>query len=786
MSDNDFSNDSMLELYLFEATGLLDQLDDILLQSESDNSLTSENINEIFRIMHTIKGSSAMMSFNLISMVAHKVEDLFSLIRDNGVPEDKFEALFDLVLKVSDFLKDEIKKIQEGKEVETENNTLENEIQSMLDNFMTLSPPTKSKVDLGRTLGGNSDADSQSPASKQELQISSSTPNVKETEEISKPVEVENKESFIDRPIESPNVETEQIQEPEASLPDNNISNDASDNKNEEEKTNTFYLHVYFNEGSKMENIRAFMLINKLKEVGTVNESLPSDLENNADSANYIIENGFCISFTTVLSREEIENITKGTLSVESVSFMKKMPDASGSSVFIKESSDEQEIEAVDTDNHEEEIIQDESEISEITAEAEDKTDETEITGKVAKEKPVQDHRIPKPTKQNLINVDLTKLDGLMDLVGELVITESMVTENLDLQGLKLDNFRKSARQLNKLTDELQDIVMSVRLVPISSVFQRMRRIVRDMNKDLNKDVELVLIGENTEVDKTILNALGDPIMHLVRNAMDHAIESKEQREKAGKNSTGSIILSAQNMGGDIIISVSDDGKGLDPKELLEKAKEKNLLTKPESEYTDKEIFNLMTMPGFSTKEEVTEYSGRGVGMDVVKMNIKNIGGSVIIESVKGLGTNIFLKIPITLAIIPCMELRVGDDIYCLPISNIKESFKPSAGQLIKDPDDNEMIMLRGTVYPIIRLHKLYNIAEAEKNLDDSILILVDSGDKMACLMTDELIGKSQVVVKPIPAYLGEFNVKKTGVSGCTIMGDGSISLILDVMEILS
>ena len=729
MSDNDFSNDSMLELYLFEATGLLDQLDEILLQSESDNSLTSENINEIFRIMHTIKGSSAMMTFDLISKVSHKVEDLFAIIRDNGIPEEKFAGLFDLVLKVSDFLKDEIKKIQAGTEPATENAVIESEVQAMLDDWSSKIPQREPKIDVGRTLG-------EAPPQPREPETKTPEPVIKTPEPM------------------------------EPAIP----ADAHADQK-------TYYIHVYFNEGSKMENIRAFMLVNKMRELGTVNESIPADLENNADSANFIVEDGFYFSFTTHMTREEIENISKGTLSVESVSFMKKMPDVSD--VHGIEAGEPTASES-DREVIKEELQPEEAE-REILSEAISAETETNDDEKTA---PAQ--KTSKPAKQNLINVDLTKLDDLMDLVGELVITKSMVTENPDLHDLKLDNFRKSARQLNKLTDELQDIVMSVRLVPISSVFQKMRRVVRDMSKDLNKDAELVLIGENTEVDKTILDALSDPIMHLVRNAMDHAIETKEERIKAGKSTTGHIILSAQNMGGDIIISVSDDGKGLDPGDILAKAKEKKLLTKPEDEYSDKEIFNLLMTPGFSTRENVTEYSGRGVGMDVVKMNIKAIGGSVIIESVKGLGTNIFLKIPITLAIIPCMEIKVGDDIFCLPISNIKESFKVSSGQLIKDPDDNEMIMLRGTVYPIIRLHKLYDIEEAKKDIGDGILILVDSGDKMACLMADELIGKSQVVVKPIPLYLGGFNVKKSGVSGCTIMGDGSISLILDVMEILT
>jgi two-component system chemotaxis sensor kinase CheA len=393
------------------------------------------------------------------------------------------------------------------------------------------------------------------------------------------------------------------------------------------------------------------------------------------------------------------------------------------------------------------------------------------------------------PTKQNIISVDLKKLDSLLDLVGEIVINESMVTENPDLSGFEgsqLENFNKAARRLNKLTDELQDSIMSVRMVPIQATFQRMRRGIRDMSKQLGKNVELLLVGENTEVDKTVLDAIGDPVMHLVRNAVDHAIEPPEDRAVAGKSPTGHVTLSAQNVGGEVIISVNDDGRGLDRKKILAKAESKGLLKKPVSEYSDREIDNLLTAPGFSTKEHITEYSGRGVGLDVVKMNVERLGGTVIIESVQGVGTNVLMKIPLTLAIIDCMEIRVGDDIFAIPIGNIRESFKSSVGRFIVDPHGNEMMMLRGTVYPIVRLYSKLGIGNAVKNLDDGILILTDSTDRKGCLLADELVGKFQVVVKSVPTYLKEYGVKSTGISGCTIMGNGDVSLILDVQELLS
>ena len=705
MSDFDYANDSMLEMYLFESTTLLDQLDEILLGSEKDENLSSDSVNEIFRIMHTIKGSSAMMEFDTITHVSHKLEDLFYLIRENGIDEDYFQDLFDLVLRVSDFLKEEVEQIRQGQKPSGHNDGLIAEILNLLERMKGGAPIEKSEA---------------APLSAPPATEASSSAD-----------------AFFAPPAEPS---------------DTQGGNGIEGHKN-------YNLLVHFTADCQMENIRAFMLVNKLDTIGKVTATIPDELNANKDASMIISQNGFFCSLSTDLPAEEIVSLAKGTLSVYTVEFIDALPSASG-----KPSAEAAVSAASEPDS---------SKASQTAAAA----DTGDNGGDAAK---------GKAGKQNLINVDLNKLDTLMDLVGEIVITESMVSGSSDLAGLQLDNFNRSSRQLRKLTDELQDIVMSIRMVPIAATFQKMRRIVRDMGKKLNKEVDLVLMGESTEVDKTIIDGIADPLMHLVRNAMDHAIEDKAGRVSAKKDPLGRIILSAQNIGGDIIISVSDDGKGLDADYILEKAKQKNILTKPDNEYSEKEIFNLLTVPGFSTKEAVTEFSGRGVGMDVVKKNIEKIGGTVTIESVKGVGTNVFFKIPLTLAIIASMEIRVGKDVYAIPISNIRESFKATQNQLLSDPDGNEMIMIRGACYPIIRLHKIFHIKEAQTNITDGILLLVDSGDHLACLFADELLGKHQVVVKPIPVYLSRYAAKGVGIAGCTILGDGSISLILDIQGILN
>jgi two-component system chemotaxis sensor kinase CheA len=388
--------------------------------------------------------------------------------------------------------------------------------------------------------------------------------------------------------------------------------------------------------------------------------------------------------------------------------------------------------------------------------------------------------------KQSLISVNLNKLDTLLDLVGEIVITEAMVTSNPDLKGLKLDNFQKSARQLRKLNSELQDTVMSIRMVPLSGAFNKMTRIVRDMKVKLNKDVDLVFQGEETEVDKSIIDQLNDPLMHMVRNAMDHGIEdTDEERIKAGKPGKATITLAAHNASGEVIITVSDDGAGLNSQKILQKAEHQGILTKPASEYTDKEIYHLIMLPGFSTNEVVTEFSGRGVGMDVVRQNIEKIGGSVSVDSKFGYGSTFTIRIPLSLSIVDGMEISVGDSIFTIPINSIKESFKIRPNQLVKDTSGREMIMIRGECHPLIRLYDLYSLDAKYTELSDGIVILVEADGRFACMFADELIGEQQVVVKPWAQLLNNFGVKSHGMSGCSILGDGSITIILDIATII-
>ena len=668
------------------------------MKTESASNFGDEDINEIFRIMHTIKGSSAMMGLENVANLAHAIEDMFYIIREDKPVITTMKQLYELVFSASDLLKAEIELIQE----DVYNPTDFTDVKDKIENYVEVLK------------GGE--------------------------------------------PAEQAVTVTEKAT--------------AAPSEVQEGNSDLTTVKVIFDDDCKMENLRALILVNKIREDCEILEFEPADIENNPESAKLIIENGFLVRFKAHTSANDIIREIEEALNVKSYEIVEKAKAPAAKPV--QASAPVSEKAAAPVINNEEKAV------TPTATKEEDKGASVEqINNLLSQGKG--------GAKQSLISVNLNKLDQLLDMVGEIVITEAMVTANPDLKGLHLDNFQKAARQLRKLTDELQDIVMSIRMVPLSGAFNKMTRIVRDMKVKLNKDVDLVFEGEETEVDKSIIDNLNDPLMHMVRNSMDHGIEDdQDERIAAGKPAKGTVTLSAYNSSGEVIIVVSDDGKGIDTQKVLAKAKKNGLLTKSEKEYSDKEIFNMVMLPGFSTNEVVTEFSGRGVGMDVVRKNIEKIGGSVSVESKIGEGTSFIVKIPLSLAIVDGMEVSVGKSIFTIPINSIKESFKLKKNQLIKDTENKEMIMIRGECHPLIRLYDIYGLEPTNTNLYDGIVILVEAEGRSACIFADELIGEQQVVVKPFSPMLNNFNVKQNGMAGCTILGDGSITIILDVNNIIS
>jgi len=702
LSDNRVS-DSILEMYIFETSQQLERLEEIMINCGESGACETEAINEIFRIMHTLKGSSAMMTYNNISSLSHGVEGLFFYIREEKPEEINCVELSDIVLECIDFIKVEIEKIKAGDESDGDVTGLK-----------------------------------------------------------------EKAEAFL---AELKNSNNQEVSSEEMAL-------------------YYYKAHFTFSDDCEMECVRCFSIIHNLEDIISELYTLPEDVLNDPDASDYVKKNGFDMVFISFLPADQIQEILTNTAYLKELKFeelkTKKLFDKAVKAVLPKKAAVKKTIKediSSEIDLEEEKINTEEEKISEDSPVEKLNVLIKDISQDKKEYKAKSEHK--EVSQQTVISVNVDKLDKLMDLVGEMVISEAMVTQNPEITALEIDSFQKASRQLHKITNELQDIVMSIRMVPLSKTFLKMHRIVHDMSKKLEREVKLQLIGEETEVDKNIIEKISDPLMHLIRNSIDHGIEDKEERLKAGKDTVGIVTLEAKNSGSDVLVIVKDDGRGLSRRKILDKARKQGILEKSESEMSDRDVYNLILAPGFSTNEQITEYSGRGVGMDVVSKNITDIGGAVSVDSKEGECTIITLKMPLTLAIIDGMNVKVGKSRYTIPIASIKESFRPKEKEVFTDTDGNEMIMVRGECYPIIRLNKLYSVNDSKEFFEEGILIMVEDEKEKACLFADELLGQQQVVVKALPSYIKSKKDIK-GVGGCTLLGDGNISLILDVSELVS
>jgi len=379
------------------------------------------------------------------------------------------------------------------------------------------------------------------------------------------------------------------------------------------------------------------------------------------------------------------------------------------------------------------------------------------------------------------IRVSVEKVDQMINLVGELVITQAMLQQSAsDIDPVVFERLMAGLGQLERNTRDLQESVMSIRMMPISVVFSRFPRVVRDVSRKLNKQVELKVRGESTELDKGLIERITDPLTHLIRNSLDHGIESPERRREAGKPEQGTITLNASHQSGYIIIEVGDDGAGLNRDKILAKARERGLQVS--DAMSDSEVWQLIFEPGFSTADKVTDVSGRGVGMDVVKRNIGAMGGTVEIDSMTGIGTRMTVRLPLTLAILDGMSVAVGGETYVLPLNHIVESLQPETAQIRTLSGMGHVIQVRGEYLPVIRMHEVFGCSEAQTDLMKGLMIVVEASGQKAALFVDSLLGQHQVVIKSLDANFRRVQ----GISGATIMGDGTVALIIDVGGVIT
>ncbi|KUK15382.1 MAG: CheA signal transduction histidine kinase [Petrotoga mobilis] len=669
--------DVYLNVFLEESKENIQELNDLLLELEKDKS-NLEIINEIFRVIHTLKGMAGTMEFDTLAKFSHKLENVLDSLRNKKI--DLTDDLMDFLFKASDALEESISDIAQGGKGGIE------KLEKLLD-----------KID-----------------SYGELTGSSKPPKDKITE----------KEENLDK--QRNNLYSKMDNETKELL-------EKVFKKAKERNLNFLILNVILEDGVQLKQARAYAIHHKLEDNGCeIVYTYPSVEE--IEKENFDKE----LIFGVVTSKSigEIAELVNKVAEVESV----YVDEFSTNNLFFsreENKDEEEELKQEGLENNKKEV-------------------------KLSKS----------------IRVDINKLDELMNLMAELVIARSRIIETLSKYDVK--DVDESLTQLSRITLDLQNVVMKIRMVPVAFVFNRFPRLVRDLAKELGKKVNFVIQGEETELDRTVVDEIGEPLVHLLRNSIDHGIEGPHERLAKGKPETGTLKLSARHEGNGVIIEVEDDGKGFDKNEILRTAINKGLISSSEaSKLSDEEIYNFVFLPGFSTKTAATELSGRGVGMDVVKSTIESLKGTISLETKKEKGTKISISLPLTLAIIEALLITVNEHVYAIPIANIDTTQRMSDGEL-KVVQGQEVFLLRGEVMPVVRLRKLFGY-EKKKGSSNEYIIIVKMGNKKYGVVVDKLLGQDDIVIKSLGSLMND--VKEF--SGGAILGDGRIALILDVASLI-
>lgn len=691
--------DQFKEAFREEAFELLTELEDALLALE-ENPENPETISSVFRIMHTIKGSSAMFGFDEISLFTHEVENVVDLLRAGELAVTK--ELIDYTLLARDYIRD------------------------MLED-----------------------------------------PTIKLSEETSKLIEQFRNEVRKQRHL-FPENETKEIQETRVEKSKTEETDSLSS-----EELNTFRITFCPENNLFLTGTNPFLLLMELKEMGDYSviankEEIPPLSKINPDF-NYT---SWEIILTTEKSEEEIRDVF---IFVESSSEIRI--DKVYSSSLDEEGKKIGEIlidRGVVRSEEFDRVLTGQKKVGQVLVEQK-MVSQQQLDSALEEQRQIN-KALEK--RRNLsvsgsVRVDSAKLDELVDLVGEMVTVQAHLTE---LASHKQDaSIISIAEQMERLTTELRENSMSMRMLPIGTTFSKFKRLVRDLSTELGKNISLVTEGGETELDKTVIEKLGDPLVHLIRNSIDHGIEPPEVRQEAGKPEEGTITLSARHSGANVLITVSDDGAGLNKSKIRRKAIDRGLLL-PDEEISEQDLYQLIFAPGFSTSSSVTKVSGRGVGMDVVRRDIENLGGMVSVSTKEGKSTTIELKLPLTLAIIEGLLVKIVDEFYVFPLSVVEECVEHVQSQ--QENSQQNIASIRGEILPYVRLREFFEITGEQPEIEQ--LIVVNTHDTRIGFIVDEVIGDYQTVIKT----LGTVYKDVEGLSGGTILGDGSIALILDVLKI--
>jgi len=747
--------------FLADARDRIDSLSNAVLKLEEavkngDEEAKKESIDQIFRDAHTLKGTAATMGFMKLSETAHKMENLFDAIR-NGVIEATPEVI-DLVLEFIDAIESMVDNIEEtGSEGDVEVDHLFEEADRLLKGYKREKgekppekergeerPPEVSPTEPGGAPSENEyyikvifHPDAQMKGVRAFLILSDLEERGEVTWTNPQRELIEEGEANVDElefrirtdfpPDELKKVISRHPEVKEVIVkPAGEVQGGGSERAEE-----GVVIRVILNKDAPMKNVRSYLILQDLQSMGRIIKTEPS---------REAIQNGELIEGryfeVTLVPSKPLEEIRERIL---------KHPDVEG--VVIRKG------------DKEEKFFKEEQKAPQQTA------------------KKAQQGQKDKIKMSKFIKVDVSHLDKLMNLVGELVINRGRLEQIAERLGDR--ELLESLSTTSRLMAELQDEIMQMRLTPVAEVFNKFPRMVRNLARKMGKEVEFIIEGKDIEVDRTILDKLGDVLVHLLRNAIDHGIEPPEERVKLGKPRAGRLELIAKREKSHVVIIVRDDGRGIDPEKVKRKAIEKGFITPEQAaEMSDEEAINLIFLPGFSTAEKVTDVSGRGVGMDVVQEVIKALNGSISVKTEVGKGTTFIIKLPISMAIIQALLIKVQNETYAIPINNILETIEVK-GDILKTIGGKEVIVLRGEIIPLLSLHELFNLEEPE--VDSFPAIIVDFGAQKIALRVDELLHKKDIVIKPLGKGLS--NLK--GFAGATILGDGSVVLIIDINSLL-
>ncbi len=706
-----------LGIFIDETRGHLQELNEqiLILEKEPENE---DTINEIFRAAHSLKGMAGTMGYKRMQRLTHDMENVFSEIRNGKMKASP--NLIDLLFRGLDALESYLDIIINTQDEGTEDN------QDIIDGLQKV---------MEEGLGTNTPeaAQPKAPAA----------------------------------------VPSEELKGRHLVLAEHEL---AAALKAKDEGENVFEITVFVQPSCILKAARAFLVFKALEEAGDIIKSVPEvqDIE----------DEKFDFDFSMVLlTRKSEDEIRTAVMNVSEIKDVVIAPANISSKVGAQVPQQAAEVQ----ENPASEAPSD-NENQAVPAQPENNAPAQNMGGAAAAAQAVAAPAAAKQTAAKTaskaavnrsVRVDIEKLDDLMNLVSELIIAKNgLVSVNGDGEKSMRDNgFNEQIEYLERVTTNLHQSVMKVRMVPIESVVNRFPRMIRDLSKKLGKKMDLYMTGEDTELDRTVIDEIGDPLMHLLRNAADHGLETNEERVRLGKQEVGSIFLDAYQEGNNVVIEVRDDGAGINVEKVKQKAITKGTITEEQAEMmSDKEIIDLLFRPSFSTAEVISDVSGRGVGLDVVKTKIEALGGSIEIRTTLGEGSNFIIRLPLTLAIIQTLMVEVGNEKYAIPLGSI-ETIEDIALDDVKYVQNKEVINLRSSVIPLIRLDKILDVEPTGEELVSLTVVIVKKGDKLAGLVVDNLIGQLEIVIKSIGKYINNSKL----ISGATILGDGEIALILDV-----